>query len=99
MGAFISKQPNGKYCRFSTVVDTITNYNMTEEEYIELCKERAAQEAEKEAKDTLKHFTMDFSMVKERFFPNNMSVDKFNEILKEIGDTEQLKKEDYAEGE
>ncbi len=52
MGAFISKQPNGKYCRFSTVVDTITNYNMTEKEYIELCKERAAQEAEKEAKGT-----------------------------------------------
>lgn len=99
MGAFISKQPNGKYCRFSTVVDTITNYNMTEEEYIELCKERAAQEAEKEAKRTLKHFTMDFSMVKESFFPNNMSVEEFNEILKEIGDTEPLKKEDYSEDE
>ena len=31
MGAFICKQPNGKYCRFSTVVDSITDYNMTEE--------------------------------------------------------------------
>ena len=29
MGAFISKQPNGLYCRFSTIVDTITHYNMT----------------------------------------------------------------------
>ena len=42
---------------------------------------------------------MDFSMVKESFFPNNMSVEEFNEILKEIGDTEPLKKEDYSEDE
>ena len=35
MGAFIARQPNGLLCRFSTVVDCITDYNMTEEEYIQ----------------------------------------------------------------
>lgn len=34
MGSFISKQPNGKYCRFSTIIDTVTDYNFTAEEYI-----------------------------------------------------------------
>lgn len=63
MGEFICKQPNGKYCLFSTVVDTITNYNMTEEEYIELCK----QTAEKGAKDTLKNNLQPFTLVKIMF--------------------------------
>ncbi|MCH1964395.1 hypothetical protein MCG45_16315 [Clostridium perfringens] len=30
----IAKQPNGLYCRYSSVVDTITHYNFTEEEYL-----------------------------------------------------------------
>ena len=34
MGAFIAKQPNGKYCRFSTIVDCPTHINMTKEDYI-----------------------------------------------------------------
>ena len=45
MGAFIARQPNGLYCRYSEVVDNITHYNMTEEEYIELCADRARREA------------------------------------------------------
>ena len=45
MGAFISKQPNGLYCRFSTIVDCPTDWNMTEEDYIELCAETAREEA------------------------------------------------------
>lgn len=41
MGSFIAKQPNGLYCRYSGIVDNITHHNMTEEDYIELCIERA----------------------------------------------------------
>jgi len=40
MGAFIARQPNGLLCRFSSVVDCVTDYNMTEEEYIEMCAEK-----------------------------------------------------------
>lgn len=40
MGSFIAQQPNGLYCRFSTIVDTVTHYNMTKDDYIEVCKDR-----------------------------------------------------------
>ena len=36
MGAYIARQPNGLLCRFSSVVDAVTHYNYSEEEYIEL---------------------------------------------------------------
>jgi hypothetical protein len=34
MSEQIIKQPNGKYCIFSSVVDSVTKYNATEEEII-----------------------------------------------------------------
>ncbi|MDE6536077.1 MAG: hypothetical protein K2K82_08745 [Muribaculaceae bacterium] len=45
MGAFIARQPNGLLCRWSSVVDNITHYNMTEEEYIEYRAEKAREDA------------------------------------------------------
>ena len=86
MPAFICKQPNGKYCRFSTVVDTITNYNMIEDEYIKLYVQRAIEEA----RDILENHLKPFDEVKKQFIPNNDTVEEFNKILKEMGDTEQL---------
>ena len=80
MGAFVSKQPNGLYCRFSSIVDCPTNWNMTEEDYIELCKERA----EREAKDVLKKHLRPFKMVKENFCPNNMTEEEFASFLKDV---------------
>lgn len=44
MGAYIARQPNGLLCRFSSSVDAVTHYNYSEEEYIELCAERAREE-------------------------------------------------------
>lgn len=81
MGAFIAKQPNGLYCRFSTIVDTVTDYNMTEEEYIELC----AEKARKEARETLERYLRPFDEVERRFIPNNMTRKEFKKILKEMG--------------
>lgn len=37
MGWRIVRQPNGRLARFSDVVDNFTNYNMTEDEAIDLC--------------------------------------------------------------
>ena len=45
MGSFICKQPNGLYCRYSSIVDNITHYNMTKEEYIQYRKAIAEEEA------------------------------------------------------
>lgn len=97
MGGFIAKQPNGLYCRFSTVVDTITHMNMTEEDYINYCVERAKEEAEREAKDVLKHYIHSFDEVKDSFYPGNNTIEEFNEMLHEMGDEEGLGEERIKE--
>jgi hypothetical protein len=79
MGAFISKQPNGLYCRFSTIVDCPTDWNMTEEDYIELCK----QKAEEEARNTLERYLRPFEWVQEYFHPNNMTNEEFKKFLED----------------
>lgn len=53
MGAFIARQPNGLLCRFSTVVDTITHGDLTDEEYIEMCAEEAREKQKKHLKAML----------------------------------------------
>lgn len=97
MGGFIAKQPNGLYCRFSTVVDTITHMNMTEEDYINYCVERAKEEAEREAEDVLKHYVHSFDEVKDSFRPGNNTIEEFNEMLHEMGDEEGLGEERIKE--
>lgn len=82
MGRFISKQPNGLYCLFSTIVDCPTHWNMTEEDYIELCAERAREEA----RETLTRRLRPFEMVKEYFKPMNMTETEFEKCLKEMSE-------------
>lgn len=91
MGAFIAKQPNGLYCRYSEIVDNITHHNMTEEEYIELCADRARREAWETLKDA-----KPFSEVLDRLYPDTRrDLEGMNEILKECGSEVLLKEEDY----
>ena len=84
MGSFIARQPNGLLCRHSSVVDCITEYNMTEEDYIEMCAEKAREEA----RDNLqrKRFVKPYEWVIENFLPNNMSEEEFLRIRKEMGE-------------
>ena len=79
MGSFVCKQPNGLYCRFSTIVDCPTDWNMTEEDYIELCKKKA----EEDARDVLKNYLQPFGMVKRYFYPNNMTKEEFAKFLED----------------
>ena len=53
MGSYIAKQPNGLYCRYSTVVDGFTNKDMTEEDYINMCVEKAIIDAKKRLENEL----------------------------------------------
>lgn len=63
MGSFIAQQPNGLYCRFSTIVDTVTHYNMTKDDYIEVCKDRLGKKrGEEEANDILKNYLHPLTM-------------------------------------
>ena len=89
MGAFIARQPNGLLCRFSTVVDTITHYNMTFEDYVVDVQMRKygrnREEAEVEAQKTIEHYIKPFQEVIDRFIPNNQTEKGFYVILKEMG--------------
>ena len=80
MAGFVARQPNGLYCRFSTGVACPTDWNMTEEEYIELC----AEQAREEARYTLKNHLRPFEWVKDRFYPAEMTEEEFEKILKEM---------------
>ena len=80
MTGFVARQPNGLLCRFSTVVDTVTHYNMTEEEYIKVCEAKARAEAE----DVIRNYLRPFEEVKDRFIPNNMTREEFDRIVGEM---------------
>ena len=80
MASFIAKQPNGLYCRFSTIVDCPTNWNMTEDDYIELCKERA----ERVARETLANNLHPFEMIKDSFRSNNMTEEEIEKFLEDV---------------
>lgn len=92
MVAFIARQPNGLLCRFSTIVDTVTHYNMTEEDYISEVQMRQygrrREDAEREAKDTIENYIQPFSEVVRRFMPYNNTREEFLSLLREMGDNE-----------
>lgn len=92
MGAFISKQPNGLYCRFSTIVDCPTHWNMTAEDYIEM----KAQEAREEAKDVLKNHLKPFDQVIKNYVEdNNMTADEWQQFLIDVGVLEVVENTEY----
>lgn len=91
MGAIITKQPNGKYARFSTVVDTFTHSDMTKEELHQLMEECHG----KNDYDVM--FFEDFLAGKHSYKPqdfykviqdmslSNETLESAREILKEMG--------------
>ena len=83
MGSYIARQPNGRLCRFSTIVDAVTHINLTEEDYIELCAERAREEARRDLED--KRFVKPFDRVLEDTRFDNMTYDEWLGYLKEMG--------------
>ena len=99
MGAFVAQQPNGLYCRFSSVVDTVTHWNMTFDEYVEQVQMkrygRSHEAAVAEAHDIINNYLQPFQEIINRFRPINDTVEEFNGILSEMGSTVQLSKEDY----
>ena len=94
MPGYIAKQPNGLYCRFSTVVDTVTHINMTEKDVVDLFVEMAVQNAKEEAEHVLKYRVHDFKEVMKDFMPCNNTVEEIDELVKEMGQKEGLKPEE-----
>ena len=87
MAGFIVKQPNGLYCRFSTVVDTVTHSDMTEKDYVNVIMERGYNKeyAEKEAREVINDYLRPFRRVLESFRPINNTVEEFTQWVKSVG--------------
>lgn len=86
MGRFLIKQPNGKYCLFSTTVDCPVMYNLTKEEYINYKVEQAkeyAMEILNEVDNNPKSFNL-FENMDKYFAPNNMTEKEYMQIKKEM---------------
>ena len=69
MSSCICKQPNGLYCRYSSVVETMTDINMTFEDYIELVRKRdkcTIEQATETVKDIFENFLEDYEEVENR---------------------------------
>ncbi|WP_036217079.1 hypothetical protein [Lysinibacillus sphaericus] len=82
MGAFISKQPNGLFCRFSSILDCPTHWNMTEDEYIN--NVTGTVRNKEEAFNILVNHLKPFSEVIDRFVPNNMTEVEFKDVVREM---------------
>lgn len=53
MGRQIIKQPNGKYCIFSSIEDNVTHYNMEEADIITLWANESKESIERIVKTTI----------------------------------------------
>ena len=76
MSGFISKQPNGRYCRFSTTLGCVTHYNMTEAD---------CEEVEQKCRNV--PGLQPFELVTKKFSDTHMSYDDFGMILEEMSKT------------
>lgn len=82
--SYIARQPNGLLCRFSTVVDTVTEINMTEEDYVELCAERAREEARWNLSQP--HFIQPYDRVLADRTDAHISNKRWIELRREMGE-------------
>lgn len=106
MGAYWSQQPNGKFCRFSTVVDTVTDWNVLLEQAINMSQgylfgsAKIPQNVLNARKEKFITSLKPFNRIKEDFVPGNDSVEEFLDMIEDMGDTEglsdeKIKKFDY----
>lgn len=82
MSRFVARQPNGRLCIFSTIVDTVTYYDLTEDEYIELKAEEARERARYDLASP--RFIRPFPEVRKYFVPNNMTQEEFDALCKKM---------------
>ena len=88
MAGFIAKQPNGKYCRFSSVIDCPTHINMTEDDYVEVIMARGytREKACEEKDEILRDYIQPYEYVAKYYYPNNMTEEEFKEVIKKMED-------------
>ena len=85
-----SRQPNGKYCRFSTIVDNFTHHNLTERDLEGMLGKSDAKFLVSSTVDTdIRCFHLwPFDFVKKQVRPGNDTLNNVREKLKEMGDND-----------
>lgn len=78
----IIKQPNGRYMRFSSVVDCPTHWNLTEEEMRKTLRQMYMEDLETKINIAIET-AKDIKCAINSFVPNNMTDAEFKNILKE----------------
>jgi hypothetical protein len=82
MSKILVLQPNGNYSEYDTKERGFAYKNITKEDYIEICKNRAVQEAEKEVSMASMN---NFSSIVHDFFPIRQTIESFVAELKDLG--------------
>lgn len=80
MSRQIIKQPNGKYCIFSSVVDNIISYNMNKEDIIEKYVDDFRKVATKEVAETIESIEAG----KKPYYQFTKTFDQMIETIKNI---------------
>lgn len=76
----IIKQPNGKYCIFSSIVDNVTHYDMSVEDIVE----EWATEAKNKIIEDVKGIVSKLEKGEQPYYQFTKSYDKMLELIKEI---------------
>lgn len=88
MSQQIIKQPNGKYCLFSSIVDNITHYDMTKEDIVEVWVEKARKDFEEKVGEVIE----ELDKKGKPYFQFTMSYDQILQaISKRYGNNEMEK--------
>jgi hypothetical protein len=79
MGQII-KQPNGKFCIFSSICDNVTSYNCTEEEIVNELVEDARKDIERKVKGIIEKLNEGG----EPYYQFTMSYEKMLQTIEEV---------------
>lgn len=87
MGRQIIKQPNGKYCIFSSIVDSITHYHMEEQDIINEWVEESKKEIEKKVKGIIS----ELNEGKKPYYQFTKTYEEMLQTIKEIHGAKEVK--------
>lgn len=80
MSRMIIKQPNGKYCVFSSVVDNVIYHNVSADDIIEIYTNEYKEEIKEKISETIKQLEDDKN-------PYHQFTKSYTEMIKTIQDT------------
>jgi hypothetical protein len=88
MGVQIIKQPNGKYCIFSSIIDSITHCNMDEQDIINELAEKEKMVIEKQVKEII----IKLNKGEKPYFQFTKNYDEMIETIEKIHGIKEVKK-------